>query len=72
MIFKKLKHLLQREFHVEVEDLEETSRLDDFSLDLVDFALALEETFEIEDVPDLSNMDTLEDLMDYLHSVLDV
>lgn len=72
MIFKKIKQLLRSEFNIPEEQLEETTLIDDLGMDMVDLSLALEETFEIEEVPDLSNLETIEDLIDYIQGTLDM
>lgn len=71
MIYRKLKKMLSNEFNVAESDLEEGTFLDDLGIDLVDLGLALEETFELEEISDLSNLETLEDLIDFLQGSLD-
>ncbi len=73
MIYRKVKALLASQFNILPENLtEEAYLVEDLGLDLVDLAIALEETFELEPLEDLSNMETLEDLVDFLQGCLDL
>lgn len=73
MIYRKVKQLLATEFNILPENLtEEATLVDDLGLDLVDLAIALEESFELEPIEDMSQLESIDDLVDYLQRVLDM
>lgn len=73
MIYKKLVALLEEQFSVLPSAvLEDALLVEDLGLDLVELAMALEETFEVEEVEDLSNIETVEELIDFLQRELDM
>lgn len=73
MIFKRLRELLEEQFSIPTEDLtEETLLVGDLALDFVELAMALEETFMLETLEDLSNLETIGDLLDFLQMELDM
>lgn len=72
MIHKKLVALLVEQFSVPRPALlEDAFLVEDLGLDLVELAMALEETFGLEEVDDLSNLQTVEELIDFLQRELD-
>lgn len=72
MIFKNLKNLLEVQFSVAEHLLKEESLLvEDLGLDYVELAMALEEHFALDDLDDLSNLETLGDLIDFLQMELE-
>ncbi len=72
MIYRKLQKLLETEFHIAEEDFDTNSLVEDLDLDLVDLALALEDLFGLEEQTDISNLETVEDLIDFLQAALDM
>lgn len=73
MIFKRLKNLLATQFSVVPDNITEESLLiEDLGLDLVELAMALEDVFELDEVDDLSNLTTIEELVDFLQMELDM
>lgn len=73
MIYKKIQHLLASQFSVFPEDLtDERFLLVDLPVDLVDLAIALEETFGLDPVEDLSHLETLGDLVDFVQEALNM
>lgn len=73
MIFKKLQQLFTREFNIIPEYLTEDSLLEgDLGIDMVDLALALEDFFELEPLDDLSHLETVDNLIDFLQGHLDL
>lgn len=72
MIFKKLRNLLLVQFSVPERMLtEEALLVEDLGLDYTELAMALEEHFLLEDLDDLSNLETLGDLIDFLQMELE-
>lgn len=72
MIHKKLVALLVEQFSVPLPAiLEDAFLVEDLGLDLVELAMALEDTFELEEIEDLSNLQTVEELIDFLQRELD-
>lgn len=72
MIEKRVFGILMSHFNMNPELLQnEDFLLEDTGIDLVDLAYALEETFQLEPVEDLSNLETLGDLVDFVQSQLD-
>lgn len=73
MIYRKLCKLLESQFSIiEGNITEEAFLSEDLGLDLVELAMALEDVFEIEEVTDLSSMETVADLIDFLQRELDL
>lgn len=73
MIYRKLRSLLTTQFSIPAENLtEESYLLEDLGLDMIELAMALEEVFGLEEIDDLSNMETIEDLVDFLQRELDM
>lgn len=73
MIHKKLMALLQEQFSIVPDTITEDSFLvEDLGLDLVELAMALEDCFSLEELDDLSNLATVEDLIDFLQRELDM
>lgn len=72
-MLEKIKSIIAEQLNVGVETISLSSSLKDDlgadSLDLFELVMALEEEFET-DIPteDLSNIDTVEDIMNYLKS----
>lgn len=72
MIFKKLCALLESQFSVMSSNItEEALLMEDLGLDYVELTMALEEVFGLEDLEDLSNLETVGDLIDFLQMELD-
>ena len=73
-ILKTLQTMIAEQFAVEAEDVTmETSFEDDLgadSVDLVELVMALEEAFEVEEIPEeeLSGMKTVGDCVRYIYS----
>lgn len=72
MIYRKLVALLASQFNIIPENLNEESVLDDLGLDLVELAMALEETFELDHIEDLTSYETMEELVDFIQTCLDM
>ena len=72
MIFEKIRKLISLQFTVDEESITtETAFVDDLgadSLDVVELTMALEEEFELPEVPEeeLKSMVTVGDLVDYV------
>lgn len=72
MIERKLYGMLMSQFNIISENLQDEGYLlEDLGIDMVDLAMALEETFALAQVEDLSNLETLGDLVDYVQSSYD-
>ena len=73
-ILKTLQTMIAEQFAVEADDVTmETSFEDDLgadSVDLVELVMALEEAFEVEEIPEeeLSGMKTVGDTVRYIYS----
>ena len=73
-ILKTLQTMIAEQFAVEADDITmETSFEDDLgadSVDLVELVMALEEAFEVEEIPEeeLSGMKTVGDTVRYIYS----
>lgn len=73
MIFRKLRGLFAEQFSIPEENITEDAGLvDDLGLDLVELAMALEGVFDLDKIDDLSNIETVEDLIDFLQRELDM
>lgn len=73
MLEKRIKILLMTQFNIVADSLrDEDVLLENLGLDLVDLSLALEETFELKPVEDLSQFETLGDLVDFVQNSLDM
>lgn len=73
MIFRKLRGLFTEQFSIPEENVTEDACLvDDLGLDLVELAMALEGIFDLDEIDDLSNIETVEDLIDFLQRELDM
>lgn len=75
-IFKTMQDLIAEQFALSAEDITMTSSFeDDFgadSVDLVELVMAMEEEFEVEEIPeeDLLTLKTVGDCVRYLSSKL--
>lgn len=69
MIYKKLKALISEQFTVVESTITLESHLvDDLGVDMVELSMALEEFFHMEELSDdqLANLDTVEDLVEFI------
>ena len=77
MILEKLRELVAEQFAVDADTVErETSFFDDLgadSLDIVELTMALEEEFDLAELPeeDLRKLVTVGDVADYIASKID-
>ena len=77
MILEKLRELVSEQFAIDADAVErETSFFDDLgadSLDIVELTMALEEEFDLAELPeeDLRKLVTVGDVADYIASKID-
>lgn len=72
MIYRKIIKLLATQFSLIPENMGEDSYLfDDLGLDRVDLAIAIEESFELDEI-DLTDIETIEDLVEFVQTCLDM
>lgn len=75
-IFKTMQDLIVEQFAVDADDITMTSSFEDDlgadSVDLVELVMAMEEEFEVDEIPeeDLANLKTVGDCVRYLAAKL--